>query len=587
MRLSLLLICFVLVAAACDSGPARSTSSPSPDASPAQMGGGAGGAVAPMAGAPAPTGGGESPSPPLRLDIEAPERAAWIPGPSVEIRGRVTGGRWPAIEINGRSVGVGLDGRFETTVDGPPGLRLIHIQASDEDPATAWLDEHRAVMVGADVEPAEPVAQAASVHLSVDGLAHVSSLASDFVNQLDLLALSADKLPDDVSIDALRHAGIQLALVPHDGWLEVTFTVNGLSAEFSGMYSGVEFSGGGSADPVRIEAEVGARVTEDGQLRLEVVRSRAVIDDFLYDLRNVPEFIEDWFRTTVRSTIEDAIEDGLSQVIVPSLFDPAALHRTLEIGAKTVVMDLSFRSVSLRETGLGADLLAHIAPGAVVRRGPALARSDIGARSDLARHIDIGIAGAFIERMMHAAWSGGLLDFTIDQESIPDAPIMLTVGLIGSGLGEAASLVDHAAPLTIRTLPQLPPTVRVQEEGRPLVLEAGEFHLEFADPEGPIVTVALHFTAQVWADFSNPDEIRPDLAVTVQADVVEAHRAPVNEEQLEALVESFASAIPAIIAQRTFAAGPQALPAPLQLSAPSFEADRATGWLHVRSDILQ
>jgi hypothetical protein len=104
------------------------------------------------------------------------------------------------------------------------------------------------------------------------------------------------------------------------------------------------------------------------------------------------------------------------------------------------------------------------------------------------------------------------------------------------------------------------------------------------------VTVALHLVAKLSFAIA-PDPmtgalgLQPEIAVEAHADVAETPRGPVNEAQLETLLQGMMGAIPGFIADQTFAFGPDALAVPITLTDARLEADNPGAYLHVRANL--
>ena len=523
-----------------------------------------------------------------RVSQQSIQPGARLDGPSVWVEGQVTGGDWPEVTINGQAVGVELSGRFRRQLPVEPGLNLIVTEAFEEvGGRLSYIDDRRTVLVDAHADPLLPIDPGAVVHLSSAGLERISLLLTEFVNKMELESLILERIPPDVEVSEIDYGHISLEIVPREGHLQVRLSVRALSVEFSGTYLAARFDGSGTADEIHIVADVEARASDDGGLALEIVGSAVDLSDFDYDIRYVPEFIESWFLGMVQSAVEGAIEDALADFVLPSLFDPAALERTVEVLGKPLLLAIRIRSVEVRATGVEMGLQVAAQAPQVVHAGQAIALVGGRPQLDAERDVDLAVAGDTLSRIFHAAWAGGLFDVVVSGDTFPDLPVALSVSLLGAGLGPAASHVDLQAPLTIRARPLLPAVAHIVPEERPLVVEAGALQLEFSDPQGPIVTVAVHMVARMLIVMESLEEIRPELEVSAQVDVASTHRGPVSDETLELLLESIIAFVPIAIADQTFAFGPEALPISLTVDRVEVVADSLAQWLHILADVGQ
>lgn len=527
------------------------------------------------------------PAAPMVLEITEPARGARLGGRSVHVVGRLTGGAAPELKVAGHLVRPGPEGDFSVEVAVEPGLNVLVTEATDGGRST---DDRRAVMMDADVNPRSPVDDALDVHLGPSGLRAIAALLSDYLNDLDLNALIAGNLPDNVQVESLTYREMRVELIPRDGALEVRLAVHGLQVRLRGTVRfgiSVTFSGSASANPAQITARLRMAATPQGGLDIDVVDASVELRNFDYDIRNVPGIVEDWFEGTVRGFAEGLIEDALRDFVVPALFDPASLQREVELLGQTIEIGLRIARVELRATGARLVMKATAAARNVVHAGNAVRAAAGSPRPDTAQDLDLAVAADLASRILHAAWAGGVLDFALDADSDIELPIPLSIALLAPALGEAANGVDRTAPLTVRTRPLLPAVARIEKGARPLVIEAGDLLLDVGTPEGTLVTVAVHLIARATVEIDSLDDItiRPDFEVEVHADVAETPRGPVNERLMQQQVETLAAAIPRLIADQTFTFGADALPVPIPLGATVVEADNAAPYLHLLADI--
>jgi len=533
---------------------------------------------------------GEAPAPPalpLRLVVETPARGARLDDRRVQVVGRVTGGEAPSLKVGGQLVRPGDDGFFSAEVLVTPGLNVIVTEAHDGDRAE---EDRRAVLVEADADPTGSVENAVIAHVSASGFDAIGDLLGDYLADMDLGALIAGNTPENVQITELRYGRIDVELTPRDGYLEARLAVHALHLGLRGTVTfgvSVSFSGTADADPAEIIARLGVRPTDDGGLDIRIQSADVSLHRFEYDIRHVPGFVESWFEGMVRDFAEGMIRDALASFVVPVLFDPASLDRTLEILGRPIDVGLRVSGVELRETGMTLLTSARASAGEVVHPGGAVRPQ--GGLPELSQgtDVDLAVAADFVTRVLHAAWAGGVLDFTLDADSGLDLPVPLTAGLLVPALGEAARGVDPRAPLSVTVRPLLPPVARVEKGERPLVIEAGDLLLDFSAPDGLMATVALHVIVRATLELDTLDQIAisPDLDIEVHADLADAPRGQADARRVEDLVEGLARAIPALIADQTFAFGADVLPVPIELDNATFDADSAAPFVHVRADL--
>jgi hypothetical protein len=529
------------------------------------------------------------PPPPLQLVVSEPARGSWLSGPTIHVAGQLRNGQAPTLTVAGQPVALGPDGSFAADVPANEGLNVISTEAHD---GTRRAEDRRAALVDADVDPGSLVERGAAVQVAPSGFDTISDLMSDYLQNLDLNSLIAGNVPDNVSIDELTYGRIGVQLSPEDGDLRVRLTVNNLFVRLTGtVHYGIDitFHGSATADPAEIIAHVRLDATNDGSLGVHVMDAEVNLNNFSYDIDHVPGFVEDWFQDRVRGFAEGLIRDALDSFVLPSLFDPSALDRSFEVFGRPIDVGLRIRDVDMQYSGMTMNLAARVAADQVVHPGAAV--RSLGGQPQLGgdRDVDLALAADFIGRVLHAAWAGGMLDFTLGPDSGFQSPVPLTVGLLAPALGDAARGLDRSEPLIITTRPLLPAVARVDGGDHPLTIETGDLMLDLSTTQGPLVSVAVHLIAHanMTIDGLGSIEIHPDFQVEVHADVAETPRGPVNDARLEQQIETFAALIPPIIAQQTFTFGADALPVPISLSDVLFEADPGAPFVHLRANIAR
>ncbi len=549
-----------------------------------------GGFVPPDGGVLAPRPDAAPPPPPvepLALVVDEPARGAWLSGPTVRVAGRLTGGEKPALTVAGEAVTPDAQGRFSVEVPAGGGLNVLVSEARD---GNRRAEDRRAFLRDADVDPGSMVERGAVVLVSPGGFRAISALISDFVADLDLSSLIAGNVPDNVQVQELRYDRIAVQLSPQDGHLRVRLEIFGLYVRLRGEVTfgfTVGFTGSAEANPARITARVSVRPTRDGSLGLEVLDSEVALDNFHYDIRGVPGVVEGWFNDRVREFAEGLVRDALDDFVLPSLFDPAALDREFEVFGRPIEVGLRIRGADVRASGMELEMAARVEAGDRVHDGAAV--RPLGGRPEVTdrRDIDLALAADFIGRVLHAAWAGGMLDFTFDADSGVETPVPLTVGLLAPALGRAADGLDRATPLVIRTRPLLPAVARVEPGDKPLVIETGDLLLDVGTDGETLATVAIHLVARASVSIDGLGDltIHPDFDVEVYADVAETPRGPVNDARLEDQIRAFAALIPPLVAGQTFTFGADALPVPISLGNVEFAADPTAPFVHLRADI--
>jgi len=528
-----------------------------------------------------------------RLIVDSPARGARVEGGSVRVSGRLEGSAARAVTVQGQALPVGPNGAFSGDVPATAGLNVL-VTATDD--GGVHLEDRRGVLVSADADPAAPLEHGAVIKVGAGGFARIAELVAQTLNGLDLTSLANANAGGDIRVRQFSHGPIGLTLNPEEGRVDAILGVVGLNVAIDAnvdlpIFGRTDVSGSMSTNAVVLIANLVVQATPEGSLTIDIANSAIDLGDMRFSVDGVPDFVLDWFRGVLKDLAEDTIKDALNGLVLPALFDPASLQRTIDVLGHPVGVGLLMSRVEMRKDGLElwtdvrteAEDIVH--PGAAVR--PLGGIPNMQAQS----HLDIAASGDLVTRLLHTVWAAGVLDLSLDENSGIESPIPLTAALLAAPLGAAAEGVDRNQPLRIGLRPLVPPVARVEAGDKPLVIEAADLLLDLSTPnDGTLVTVALHLVAKLSFAIA-PDPmtgalgLQPEIAVEAHADVAETPRGPVNEAQLETLLQGMMGAIPGFIADQTFAFGPDALSVPLTLTDARLEADNPGAYLHVRANL--
>ncbi|MEZ4463084.1 MAG: hypothetical protein R3F60_06885 [bacterium] len=582
------LACMLLLAVfGCEPATLRASGDPPEPISPVKGPDQLGVPDAPPTDAPARPGpDGEPPAPatpPAVLTVTAPPRGARVLGNTLRVQGTVEGGTAPQVTVAGQPATLGADRAF--TVDVPVSDGLAVIVTEMVDGATRSAD-HRAAMINADQDPATPVPSAADVGISAAGFQVISQLASGFAAGADLGGL----VGGNGQVRRLTYGRIDLQLRPGQDALELELSIYDLYIEIETSFRiifEIDVRGSMRANPARITARIRLVPDGNGSMSLQVEGARADLQNFSYNINNVPGEVEDWFEGTVRDTAEDLLADTLNDLVVPNLFDPAALNQELDLLGKKVDLAMAIDQVRIDPSAMHLALSASATPQISVYPGKAARPvGGVDAPVDPA-HMDIALAADFVNRILHAVWAAGALDLELGGEGGegPDLGVPLTAGLLAGALGAAGQGISPAAPLLIRTRALLAPYCTLQPGERPLRITMGDFLLELATANESIVTLAVHLDVDVGLEADETGQLQPQIELVQHVDVAETPRGPVNEPALEGLIGGIISQLPTLLAQG-LAADPAADPMPAAPTGLINQRFVAAGvFLHILGDI--
>lgn len=543
---------------------------------------------------PPPPGGEAEPPPeqpanadPAEMTITDPPRGARILGDRVRVQGTLTGGVNPQITIGGMPATLRGDGTFYVDVPVTDGIAILVSRMED---GANTSEDHRAVIVNGDVEPTSEIDDAVSMLISRDGFGVITQLISQYASNLDLREI-AGAAGGDVEITEVRFDRMDLSLQPTNGALDLNMKVWGLHLAIRtevDIVFGIDVTVRGhmNADPT-ISAQLNVAADGAGSMSLSIVNANVQMDNFSYNIRNVPGAVERWFEDRVIRIAEDTLKDALNGVVVPSLFDPDALNQELDLLGKPIDLDLAVQTVNVDPDGMRVGLNSTAVAQDIVNFGKAV-RQLGGPNGEVPdAQIDIGLATDFINRMLHAVWASGALNIYIGgpNDSGLDVDLPFNIGILAGPLGEAADGVDRQGKLTIAMRALLPPVCYVDDSDKPLRIVIGDMLVDLGEEEaGTLVTLAVHLDIRVGLKENAEGVIEPDIELTHHVDVAEEPRGKVNKAPLEGLIGTIMNGLPNLIAGNVEMDGADpSEAAPIALENMRFLAIGA--FLHILADI--
>ncbi len=519
------------------------------------------------------------------LVITAPPRGARVLGNTLRVQGKVEGGTAPQVTVAGQPVTLKADRSFVADVPVSDGLAMLITELVDGSDQSA---DHRAALINADQEPATPVPAAADVGINAAGFQVISQIASASLASADLGSVFGAAGSGDVQIKNISYGRIDLQLMPVQDAIQLKLAIYDFSIEIEtsvDIIFEIDVEGSMRANPAEITALL--KIVPDGlgSLSLQIEGAQATLHGFGYNINNVPGEVEDWFEDTVRDTAQEMLSDALNDVVVPSLFDPAALNQQLEVQDAKINLAMAVDRVAIDPSGMHLALSAAAMPEVAVY--PGKAARPVGGVNEPAdpAHLDIAIAADFVNRILHAVWAAGVMDMEIGgANSSVELPVPLTAGLLLGALGPSGQGIPPSTPLLIRTKALLPPYTSLQPGQRPLRMTIGDFMLEIATADEVLVVLAVHMQIDVGLEPDETGALQPKFEMIQHVDVAETPRGAVNERGLESLIGGILASFPQTLLDSL--AGDPADPAPgvpMSLLNPRFIAGGV--FLHILADL--
>ncbi|MFT4974857.1 MAG: hypothetical protein ACI8S6_000740 [Myxococcota bacterium] len=525
------------------------------------------------------------------LIIDDPERGAWVEGNEIAVSGSVEDD-WNTdvtLTVDGQSVALGSDGRFETSVGTDLGLRVIETSATDSDGNTST--DTRAVLAGDFLSYGDPLLDGLQVrlHEGSGGFDTLEALGEGLVSGTDLSAL----LPSPVysasqtntydpcfgvfggcSVTVTWYAvnlyvtnpsigATPIDIDPQsDGTLKITAVIENPSLDWSasGTVTGVGYSGSGdiTADDITVVLSVRPAVNgDDITLPIESVSASSSNFDFDFNGFGWLETVLGVFGFSVDSIVEgymvDAIEDAVYDAVPPLLeeaLQDLELAFDLDLGDNSYTIEAAPESISVDSQGLTLSLETTVEPDRWVR-------TDYGLGSLYGDYTPpaysgtpgaiIAISDDFLNQVLYALWGGGLLDMSLDSTELGLDPADLSFIL-----GDIESLMITVDPL-------LPPVVVPGSSGNLLDLQLGDMLLTLTADGATFIEVYVSAIADLDVAVDGDQTLSASIGSSLELyfDVVYPEANTAGAADTEALLEAI---VPLLLPTLTDALGQIEIP---------------------------
>lgn len=384
------------------------------------------------AGVVAPTGPDTEPP---AITLTSPRRGEFTTQQAVVVEGTIVDQTGVAyFLLNGNPVTPGAGGAFRETVALSHGLNIVELEAAD--PLGHTVQSALSVISGEFLPEASVVQDAVGARLNRPAFDAIEQVAAQQLGGVNLanqiLAMnplySGSAGVANVTVDATAASfGVpRLDLDPQAGGLyvkaelpQIDVTVNA-----SGRVIGIPYSltTNVTADLATVEALAVVNVSA-GAVTTTLTQVNVSLDNFRFDINNVPGFLENLARNAVRGLIEDQVRKQVETVIPQEVNKAIAGANgpvTQQVLGKTVTLNVIPTQVSFDAEGAtvsaDADMTMPPATGVVLPTSPGSLKTP-GALPTYGtqRAIYLSANDDFLNRIGHAAWRGGLLGLKIDQ----------------------------------------------------------------------------------------------------------------------------------------------------------------------------
>ena len=408
-----------------------------------------------------------------QIVVESPTPGAFVPGTSLEVRGRVIDASVATLQLDDQTIEVAADGRFRVTHNVEPGAIRMRLHAEDAAGNESWA--YAAALVGTFGAPGMPVESAAALRLGTDAIHELERGATAMLGAMDIATLARAENPvangtwGELRVDDVRYSGVAVTLQPRAGSGLATVGISGLRGDLSYDPPLLPVVHGNiSATTANVVATVMLGAT-GGRVTATYQDSSVTLDGFSYDIAAVPAFIEDLLRGRVRDFVQTKIDDAVAAQLpaflanavqsIPSRQTVTVLGAPLVVqgGVRALEVDPSGLRI-VADVGVRADapVVGRERLGALVRGG------SLGAPSGAAG-VAVSASLDALDQTLFATWAAGVMGKHLEGLMFSGAPV--TVGTLSLIVPAIRGQAPADAPISIDLESILPPVLTETPDG--------------------------------------------------------------------------------------------------------------------------
>lgn len=476
------------------------------------------------------------------LTIESPERGTQTDEPTIVVRGIASDNSGMVeVTVNGSSVEITSDGRFEAIIPTPPGL--VRIETIAFDPGGNSSRDLRSVLAGRLVDQSRFVDDAMVAHIDGATLQTLAETVENVLQDLDLTSLARQFNPmvnlsipcvnAEVDVRTVRYSSMSVSVTPRNDSMRVAVIVRNPVVSLNAAYDTCLIDGNASvtitASTFTVTGIVGASL-DNGRFDLQVTGSTGAWTGFDLSVGSIPQSVVNLIEGPVQGAVASAIVGPVADELPPigeSFLDDFAA-RSYVVRAEGEVVDVVFEPTELEFTPgggrihLGARAQLRGVSGSKYFASPAPAPTS---KQIVQQGIEINLADDFVNQIAAGFWASGNLNQTlVVQDSGPTAIF-----------GQQADYID----ITLK----LPPVAIATEQSGGLHLAVADLIIVVRD-RGAVGTIA-EFAVSTEIELRAETDASGQLTLVTgpaqfDGQVVYVHpdfTLPINDESLPGLAE--------------------------------------------------
>ncbi len=520
-------------------------------------------------------------TPPM-LTLTSPARASFIETTTenkITVSGQASDALSPLhdLTINNQVVDVSAEGNFSTEINLTEGVNTITIVAQDD--ANHTTQTTVGVMYGNFISPTERVNPGLDISADQSIFPKITDVLVALITPEQLLSLVKANLDaesqvqltdisfDTPSIQAIPRSN-QSASQP--GYIDLALEIKNINIKGLFALSDDQID----LDVVLTQAKVTTTMTflvnEEGGLDIAFGEPLLEIpDDALSwtvsaggtDLNSEDSRL---LSNIVDNVVKVAFSEVLTEQVIEQLYDPALLHRRVELLGRTLEFELTLEEIITNASGvfvrtsfvMPAESYPEIpdAPGALdLTMGPT---SVPGFNKDAI----ISWNTNAVNRLLHGVWRSGLMNQRLEGSDFAgfEIPFELQTGSLAFAIdGRISNHADSDAPASIVLRPQLPPVVELEhgEEQDRVIANLAEFHVDLvldADKPSPkkLATFALFMKLGVDLEVKEENRIGIKLSFEGHSDLIDEPLFDLDDQDVEELMQGLFLQIPALLSDQ-------------------------------------
>lgn len=413
------------------------------------------------------------------ITITSPEPGSEVRGSTLTVAGTVEDATLEQLVVFEEIVDVRPDGSFEWSGAVPRGAYRVRVSATDRIGHVTYA--FTSAIVGEFAPSGTLLDRAARLEVGGSALDRIADGVEPLLapSAIEPRVLDANPIADGfyghVDTQGYAHDTLSIEVTPSTGRLAVRVRITGVRIPVKATLNLLpDVTGVATADAV-IGTATFSIGSSAGRPVVELVSSNVEFEGFLVDVSGLWSWFDRNVVTraaegAVRSSIAGRLESGVPPVLEGAL-ENIPTSQLFNVAGRSIRANGAVRSFVAHSGGLALDLDLGVEG---ILQDDALMRSSAGSLvlgadvppTGTPSQVRAAVSLDLLNAALHAAWATGAIDVTIEEPTLGDSGMPLTVGtleFIAPGVGESGLPADRAVHFHIR--PALPAVIQPSRDG--------------------------------------------------------------------------------------------------------------------------